>query len=52
MTRYTQRRLIHDARIFDQPRLEYRRSNDNRRKDLLADGVLRYLAGVTRRGRA
>jgi hypothetical protein len=35
MKRYTLRALIHDAKIFNQLRLEYRQTKKNRRKDLV-----------------
>ena len=46
MKRYTLRMLIHDARIFNRLRSEYRRTNNNRRKDLFSDWVSRYLIGT------
>src|SRR5207302_10293928 len=52
MKRYTLRAAIHDARIFNQLRLEYRRTNKNRRKDSASGWLSRYLGGMWRRARA
>ena len=52
MKRYTLRMLIHDAKVFNQLRLEYRRANKNRRKDASAGWLLGYLVGMRRRVRA
>ena len=52
MKRYTLRALIHDAKIFNQLRLEYRRTKKNRRKNASSDRLSRYLAGIRRRVRA
>jgi Spy/CpxP family protein refolding chaperone len=52
MKRYTLRALIHDAKIFNQLRLEYRRTNKNRRKDTSSGWLSRYLAGKRRRAPA
>ena len=52
MKRYTLRAAIHDARIFNQLRLEYRRTNKNRRKDSSSAWLSRYLGGLWRRARA
>jgi hypothetical protein len=51
MKRYTLRALIHDAKVFNQLRLEYRRIKKPRRKDSF-DWLSRYLPGVRRRVRA
>ncbi|PYK40890.1 MAG: hypothetical protein DME60_06330 [Verrucomicrobia bacterium] len=48
MKRYTLRALIHDAKIFNQLRLEYRQTKKNRRKDTSSDWLSRYLAGMRR----
>jgi hypothetical protein len=45
MKHYTLRVLIHDAKIFNQLRLEYRRSNKKRHKDASSGWLSRYLAG-------
>ena len=52
MKRYTLRAAIHDAKIFNQLRLEYRRANKNRRKDSSSGWLSRYLGGRWRRARA
>ena len=52
MKRYTLRRLIHDAKVFNQLRLEYRRTNKNVRKDASSGWLLGYLTGMRRRARA
>ena len=52
MKRYTLRAAIHDAKIFNQLRLEYRRTNKNRRKDSSSAWLSRYLGGLWRRARA
>ena len=52
MKRYTLRALIHDAKIFNQLRLEYRRSKKDRRKDASPGWLSRYLTGTRRRVRA
>jgi hypothetical protein len=52
MKRYTLRGLIHDAKVFNQLWLEYRRTNKNLRKDASAGWLLGYLAGTRRRVRA
>src|SRR5438309_7782466 len=52
MKRYTLRAAIHDAKIFNQLRLEYRRTNKNRRKDSSSGWLSRYLGGMWRRARA
>ena len=44
MKRYTLRGLIHDAKIFNQLRLEYRRTKKDRRKKVSSDG------GQTKKG--
>ena len=38
MKRYTLRALIHDAKVFNQLRLEYRRTKKDRRKELPLTG--------------
>ena len=52
MKRYTLRMLIHDAKVFNQLRLEYRRAKKSRRKNASADWLSRYLGGTRRRARA
>ena len=52
MKRYTLRMLIHDAKVFNQLRLEYRRAKKNRRKDAAAAWLPRYFGGTRRRARA
>ncbi len=52
MKRYTLRELIHDAKVFNQLRLEYRRTKTERRKEASSDWLSRYLAGIRRRVRA
>jgi hypothetical protein len=52
MKRYTLRGLIQDARVFNQLRLEYRRTSENHRKDSSYGWVLGYLVGMKRRVRA
>ena len=44
MKRYTLRGLIHDAKILNQLRLEYRRTKKDRRKKVSSDG------GQTKKG--
>ena len=43
MKRYTLRALIHDAKIFNQLRLEYRRSKKDRHKNASSGYLSRYL---------
>ena len=52
MKRYTLQMLIHDAKVFNQMRLEYRRARKNRRKNAFTDGLSRYFGGIRRRARA
>jgi hypothetical protein len=52
MKRYTLRMLIHDAKVFNQLRREYRRTKKSQRTRSGSDGVSRYLAGMRRRARA
>lgn len=52
MKRYTLRAAIHDAKIFNRLRLEYRRTIKNRRKDSSSGWLSRYLGGMRRRARA
>jgi hypothetical protein len=52
MKRYTLGTLIHDAKIFNQLRLEHRRIKKDRRKDASSDWLFRYLAGKRRGVRA
>ena len=52
MKRYTLRMLIHDAKVFNQLRLEYRLTKRDRRKRSSSDWLSRYLAGMSRRARA
>ena len=51
MKRYTLRMLIHDAKVFNQLRLEYRRAKKNQRK-ASSDWLSRYLAGMRERAGA
>jgi hypothetical protein len=46
MKRYTLRAAIHDAKIFDQLRQEYRRAKKNRRKHSPSGLLWRYLVGM------
>jgi len=46
MKRYTLRAAIHEAKIFNQLRLEYRRTKKDRRKNASSDWLSRYLAGM------
>jgi len=43
MKRHTLRALIHEAKIFNQLRLEYRRSKNDRRKNASSGYLSRYL---------
>ena len=52
MKGYTLRRLIHDAKVFNQLRLEYRRTNKTQSKDASSGWLLGYLTGMRRRARA
>jgi hypothetical protein len=52
MKRDTLRALIHDAKIFNQLRLEYRQTKKNWRKDTSSGWLSRYLAGMRRHVRA
>jgi len=52
MKRYTLRGLIHDAKVFNQLRLEYRRAKRERRKHSASGSLFGYLAGIRRRARA
>jgi hypothetical protein len=52
MKRYTLRMLIHDAKVFNQLRREYRRTKKNRRTRSSSDWLSRYLAGMRRRAGA
>ena len=52
MKRYTLRALIHDAKVFNQLRLEYRRTKKERRKESSFDWLSRYLPRTRRRVRA
>jgi hypothetical protein len=52
MKGYTLRRLIQDAKVFNQLRSEYRRTNKNVRKDASSGWLLGYLTGMRRRARA
>ena len=47
MKRYTLRGLIHDAKIFNQLRLEHRRTKKDRRKNAFSDWLSRYMAGMS-----
>jgi hypothetical protein len=46
MKRYTLRAAIHDAKIFDHLRREYRRTKKNRRKHSSSGWLSRCLAGM------
>ena len=52
MKHYKLRALIHDAKVFHQLWLEYRRDKKNRRKESRSSLFSRYFAGVIRRARA
>ena len=52
MKRYTMQGAIHDARVFYQLWLEYRRANRKQRKRSHSGWLSRYLAGAGRRARA
>jgi hypothetical protein len=52
MKRYTLRGLIHDAKVFNQLRSEYRRTNRTQPKDSSSGWLLGYLTGTRRRVRA
>ena len=52
MKRYTLRGLIHDAKVFNQLRLEHREAKKKRRKSATSEWLSRYLAGKRRRVRA
>ena len=51
MKRYTLQMLIHDARVFNQLRMEYRRDKKNRRGAAAGAWFSRYLPGLRRRAR-
>ena len=51
MKRYTLQMLIHDARVFNQLRMEYRRDKKNRRGAAGGAWFSRYLPGMRRRAR-
>jgi hypothetical protein len=52
MKRYTLGRLIHDAKVFNRLRLEYRDAKKKRRRNSSSEWVYRYLLGRRRRARA
>jgi hypothetical protein len=52
MKRYTIRTLIHDAKIFNQLRVEYRQAKKNRRTHSTFGWLFRDLAAMRRRARA
>jgi hypothetical protein len=52
MKRYTIRGLIHDAKVFNQLRLEHRETRKKQRKYGLLIGCTVYSAGKRRRARA
>jgi hypothetical protein len=52
MKRYTLRALIHDAKVFNQLRVEHRRAQKDRRKNASSEWLFRYLTGKRRRVRA
>jgi hypothetical protein len=47
MKRYTLRGLIHDAKIFNQLRLEHRRTKKDRRKNAFSDGLSHTSKAIT-----
>ena len=49
MKRYTLRGLIHDVKIFNQLRLEYRRTKRDRRKNAFSDALSHSLGCIRRR---
>jgi hypothetical protein len=51
MKRYTIRAALHDIKILNRLRLEYRRANKNRRKDSPFRWLSLYLTSVRRRQR-
>ena len=51
MKRYTLRAAIHDAKIFNRLRLEYRQSNKDRREISSSSWLSRSLSGLRRRAR-
>jgi len=51
MKRYTLQMLIHDARVFNQLRMEYRRDKKNGRRDAAGAWLSRYLPGMRKRAR-
>jgi hypothetical protein len=51
MKRYTLRGLIHDAKIFNQLRLEYRQAKKNQRKDTSSGWLSCHVARMRRRAR-
>jgi hypothetical protein len=52
MKRYTLRMLIHDAKIFNQLRQEYRQAKKKRSTRAGSGWLFRYLASGSRRARA
>ena len=52
MKRYTFRTLIHDAKIFNQLRREYREAKKNRSTHSTFEWLFRDLAAIRRRARA
>ena len=52
MKRYTLRMLIHDAKVFNQLRRDYRQAKKNQRRRSSSGWLLRYLTGGSRRARA
>jgi len=51
MKRYTLRGLLHDAQVFTQLWLEYRRTKQRRRTDICFGGLVRSVDGMGRRVR-
>jgi hypothetical protein len=49
MKRYTLRTLIHDLKVLNQLRSEYRRGRNDRRKEAGSDWLSRYFAGTSKR---
>jgi hypothetical protein len=52
MKHYTLRALIHDAKVFNQLRREYRQARKKRNTRSSSGWLLRYLTGGSRRARA
>jgi hypothetical protein len=52
MKRYTLGRLIHDAKVFNRLRLEFRDAKKKRRRNASSDWLYRYFLSRRRRARA